>query len=530
MTTPDIDQKKKDLKNKWTDKFEQLGETEVVKLLGQHDISEVLQDDFFTELESTVSDKKTLSYLESMRDDVKDEIGFKDSDLDDFPYEKYKDLDKYKIVQKMVEYTIYQNNILPVDTGIGQEQNQIRIFRYVKDEGYWDALDSSTLGTTCNQLAPEIFNTYIRNEFIAKLRHHTERTMEENFGLPEHEILINNKRVLDLHTRTTREVETDDGAIYKVQTDFKPDADCPKFRNFIDNLFDGDEEQIKTAQEFCGWLLKYPNSDYDKALMILGVSNSGKTQFLKCIASFFNERATANISVGQLGFHRRFHVDKLGDSIVNFDGDMGHQEIKSVDTLKQVISQEKIAAEPKGEDTVEVEPSAKFFICSNVAPNPESDSDAAFYNRFLTLKAPNEVPKSEREFNFGKKLFVEEKEGIFNWMLDGLERLEEQGEFTYSPSAYETKVSWNEYGDSVQRFMWECAEPTDSDDFIPTEDLYEEYELWIEDKLMETEGFSEFVRKVQSQPYVHKSRRLVDGSKRSCAVGFKLDNPASGSI
>jgi len=107
-------------------------------------------------------------------------------------------------------------------------------------------------------------------------------------------------------------------------------------------------------------------------------------------------------------------------------------------------------------------------------------------------------------------------------MLEGLQRLEEQGGFTLNPSPYETTVMWNEYGNSVQQFVYDCIEQGGEEDIIPTQDLYEEYEIYMTDNLGTRKTFRQFSQDIKQQPFIKKDRRSHKGQMTMCFVGLKV--------
>lgn len=523
---------KQDFINNWKKIFRNQNEEALIEKIEDTDLQKLKEGDtddreeFLSNLKNIASSQMGESYAESFVEELKAELGIK-HDTDAFNIDQYDHLNKTRVAQEMADFCNYQINIRPVE--IDNRGDQKHLFRYQPTNGYWDYFSKNKIGRMCKSLAGKKYSAHLEREFTRNLVNHGNYMKLEDMGLDDDRILLKNNQVLETSTEppyeTTR-VEKEDMPLHKINVNYDPEADCPRFKTFVEQLLDGKENQIKTLQEFMGWLLKHPNNDYKKALLILGVTNSGKSQLADIVTELFTDKSVSNISLNQIGLERRFHIDSLKDKVVNIDRDMSVQYLESSDSVKLVISQENLRVEPKGEDGFTIRPRAKHLICSNVSPKPSNHNDEAFYGRFLTLKTPNTVPKEERETNLGEKLFEEEGSGILNWMLEGLERLERQGDFTLNPSPYETKLMWNEYGDSVQRFLWSCTEKGDvNTDFIPTSELYEEYEIWVEGKMLEKEKEQNFINRVKKQPYVKKERKLVNGENRKmCFFGLKLDS------
>lgn len=526
----DQDKSLAELKQEWVTLFKGEQLEDIAQAIKEQDEDKLTDDDFINDLKQLASNDKQITYVENFHKDLRKEDGEPYADKT-FNLDKYKDLSKIRQAQEMADFAVYQLNIRPVDMDtVGR---QTKLYQYQKREGHWELYPENRLGRLVKDMGQKEYARHLKREFKGNLKDHPEAMQKNRMGLPEHEILLEEQTILDLETGPeeyeTREVERDDYALYKVNATYDPEAECPMFKEMVKTTLNGEENQIKTLQEYMGWLLKYPNRDFKRALLILGATNSGKSQIAEVIRLMFNDSAVGTLSLNQIGMERRFHIDRLGSSIINIDRDMSGSNLDSPDTIKQVISQEELFVEPKGEDGFSVEPQAKFIICSNVAPNPDNVNDEAFYGRFLTLKAPEPVPEEDRVPDMGKKVFKKESDGILNWMLEGLERLEKQWSFTIQPTPYETKMMWNEYGDSVMRFVWECINEGDEDDVIPTDDLFEEYQIWISDKFMTEVPRDHFVHKIKQQPFINKRRTMYKGSQRTCFVGCEV-NTDSGNL
>lgn len=511
-----------ELRQNWIEHFKNEDQEEIAKAIKQAEPEELDDNGFISDLKQIAETQKIEQYIETFLSEVQ-ELKGNDYDHIEFPIEKYKDLNKGRIAQEMADFAAYQLNMRPVD--VDKKGEQTELYQYNMRTGVWEYFPKNQTGRLSKDMAGKEYSRHLLREFKNNIYNHGEIMRLERMGLPEHELLVNNKEVLKLDAAPdyeTREIEKKDQALYKLDADFNPDADCPRWKELVKETLNNEENQIKTLQEYLGWLLKFPNRDHQKALLILGVTNSGKSQIAEVVDQIFNDNAVSHLSFSQLGMERRFHVNKIANSVVNLDKDMGTAVVEGTDAVKQAISQEKLAVEPKGEDTYTIDPTAKFVLCSNHAPKPEKANSEAFYGRFLTLKAPNTVPQEDRVPELGKKIYQEEASGILNWMLEGLQRLEQQGSFTVDASPYETKMMWNEYGRSVQKFVYDCIERGRTDDIIPTQELYEEYEIYMQDKMKPAENFQQFVYQIKQQPFIKKEKRTHKGQRRQCFVGLNV--------
>lgn len=520
-----------DTKQDWVQQFDKLGEEALADQLKEMEMEDVADQETFQQLINIASDAKAESYLNTMRDNVREILGLNQQT---FNVEKYEDLPKVDIAQKIADYVVNTENIRPVY--MGKEEKDIQLFKYDRNEGIWRGYSTAKLHRTVRRLAKSNFTQHLKRETKEQVLFHPNFKRMRNMGTSEKWVLINDCKKInisdlsDIKNLQEEQVKKTDYALHKVNVNYRPEAECPEFKEFTNKLLDGKEKQVKTLQEFMGWLLKYPNRDYKKMLLILGVSNSGKSQLADLIEALFKNKSgksVLNLSFPMMGADRTFHLNRLETALLNIDKDLSGREIRRADLIKKIAAQESLEVEPKGEDSFNINPDAKHVVCSNVAPKIDTEDDSAFLNRFLTLKAPNPVPREERVTDLGKKLFEKEADGIFNWMLKGLQRLEENERFTIMPKAPETRKMWMEFGDSVHRFLWQmCDTHADvNEEVIEKDELYDIYVDWYEQNptMSDKEIRNVFKKKIKDLPTVKDRRVNLDGRRVQAFCGIKCD-------
>lgn len=506
------------------------GQQVIAQQLEQYTPEEFIEPENFQQLKNLSSSGTYDTMLESIKERIAKELGKKRTG---FNLEKHKDKPKTDIAREMADYAVNVMNIRPIYKG--NEEEDLDLYKYNPKNGLWEYISNPRMKQIGKQMARGMYTVHMQREFLNHVISHENFMQFNDLGTPAEELVINNAKKLmlndlsDLKDLETKEVDREDYALHKLNADYNPEADCPKFKDFVETLLNGREDQIKTLQEFMGWMLKFPDREFKKALIILGVSNSGKSQLAELVEYLFgqnNGRSVTNVTMPQIGFRRTFHVDKLEGSIVNIDKDLSGKKIDDPSIVKTVTAQERLNVEPKGEDSYTINTKAKHFICANTCPRIENEADDAFYGRFLTLKAPYAVPREDRVKDLGKKLFEEEADGILNWMLEGLRRLDRQGDFTLHPEINETRRMWWEFGESTHRFIWMNADVNaNPDDYISKDDLYEHYLNWCKDEpsVDQPESRRKFKEKISKIPEVRKGRKKIDGMMQRCFLGIGLN-------
>jgi len=408
-------------RQEWINVFQEQNENLLANEIEDLDNLELVNDeDRFQELKNAATSLKAEEYLKTFREEIRELFGLK---RDEFPIDKYKDLNKTDIARKMADYAVATYGIRPTD--IGELQEETQLYQYNPATGTWEYFSKNKLGRLCKKMGDTEYTDHLEREFTRNLVNHGTFQRLENMGTNANELAIKEGKKLileDIENKDITELETEsiqrsDQALHSINADYEPGAECPRFQELVQQLLDNRPEQIDTLQEFLGWMLKFPDRTHKKALLILGVTNSGKSQLTEIVELMFEKergKTVTNVSLPQIGFHRRFHINKLQNSIVNIDKDLSSGKIDDAANIKTVTAQEKMNIEPKGQDSYEIQPNAKFLIAANTSPEIENQDDEAYYGRFLTLKAPNTVPKEDRVKDLGKKIFEEEANGILN--------------------------------------------------------------------------------------------------------------------
>lgn len=506
-------------------------------------------------LEKAIENKSRLGegYKMALKDqypDHKNEIDIiaknfeetKETPIEDFLQGTDKE-NKTKLAHAYADYQIQEKNTIPVLI-----DSATLFFRYQPEAKTWKQIDLEIIhkeldADLSSRPVSATVTQHLHNEFDKKMRHNGDYTKWEKFGLKTSQVLLKNGDILDLESnigeleKDRRKAKKKDYALNAVNASFQTDIMedyvhgqqseskyATKLEKFITETIPDDLER-ETFQQFLGHLLAWPSDRFEKALLILGPTDSGKSTLLKVVKHFFKHANTSEISFPQLGQDRAYHVDSLKQSVINFDQDMSNKDIKRRSRIKKCISKESIFADPKMEKGYDMKPVANFMIASNHPPEHRG-ADQAFYNRFLTIEAPETISEDDKDRNLLDKLTTEEcMDWLLAWAIDGYESLMTQNRFALDRDHMETKRKWSNYGDSVAQFINEVVERgTENSKNIRTVETYEYYEKWCEDNLEEKVSQQKFISRASDHPILTKSRRVPydEASSKSCFVDIEL--------
>lgn len=446
------------------------------------------------------------------------------------------DLNQSRLAQEFAEWVVDYRNVLPVV--LDPERGMTKLYSYTEAEGVWHPNGQSRIKTIGMDRLGGEFSRSFRRELEEALQHEKFWKPLEDMGLPRTEILVENG-ALNLETGEIRDSRAQDLALRRLPVKFHPEKDAIKWKNYLKESVSS-EEQIKKLQEFVGYCLMKDTCKHEKALLILGPTDSGKTVFLEVVEALLGADNTANQALQYISNHR-WGTAKLLNQLANIRHDLPPNKIKDLGIVKEMISGNPIHAEEKGEKTFEFKPTAKHLYSANRTPKTNSE-DKAYLNRWLIVTFPETVPEEEQDKELADKLIEEELSGILNWALEGYRRLREQDEFTDDREPIVTRQKMDAWGDSVQQFLANhtlTRVTAKRNDDIDHEEmtfrakhgtLYKLYQKFAEENELEIESKKAFTQKVKSKKGVMQGRYQFQGEEnleqKNGFKGIKLEENA----
>jgi P4 family phage/plasmid primase-like protien len=203
---------------------------------------------------------------------------------------------------------------------------------------------------------------------------------------------------------------------------YVPGATAPKWLNFLQQVMQNDAQKMRLVQEFFGYCLLGDNR-YQKALVLLGAGNNGKSVLLEVLQSLF-DRVTF-LDLKQIEDER--YVHHLQDAWLNVASELAYKSVETTANIKAVIAGETIQAAPKYHKGFSFRPRAKIAFATNGLPR-NNDTSQGYFRRLLIVNMDYRIANPNT--NIVRELRAEIP-GIFNWLLQGLTSLMRRGTFEY---------------------------------------------------------------------------------------------------
>lgn len=320
-----------------------------------------------------------------------------------------------------------------------------------------------------------------------------------------------------------------------VPFDYAPDAEAPKeWLAFLANLWPDDPEAIDTLQEWFGYLLS-GRTDLQKILFLVGPPRSGKGTIGRIMSALVGEPNVASTNPTDLPTD--FGLAALLGKTLAIMADartppQGNEAL--VERLLTISGEDSVVVKRKYKDDWMGRLAVRFVLMSNDLPGFR-DASGAIVSRLTILRMTRSNLGNE-DHGLADRL-MGELPSIFNWALDGLDRLTERGHFAEPESSAAARDTLSDGASPIQAFLADCCHLA-PDEKVPVDDIYEAWSRWCESAGHQSGSKANFGKLLFSAaPSVSPTRPFVDGVKVRMYAGISLgpapepaaaDAPATG--
>lgn len=282
---------------------------------------------------------------------------------------------------------------------------------------------------------------------------------------------------LDLRTGCLREFRKEDMLTKMISAEYDPKAKCPRFKQFLNDVTDGDPELIQYLQKISGYSLTGKVSEHN-LFFCYGTGRNGKSTFLNVLQGVLEDYAYKTSADFLLKKPAGSHTTELTETkgrrlIVTIEIEQS-REI-SASFLKELTGGDTQTGRRMNQNNSSWNPTAKVILAANHKPEV-TDTTLGFWSRINVI--PFEVVFSGKKKikDFHEVLLAEEKPGILNWMIEGCLMWQKEGlnppeKVQMASSLYQEEI------DILERFIKEKCEVSHALS-VPRSVFYEHYALW----------------------------------------------------
>jgi len=340
---------------------------------------------------------------------------------------------------------------------------------WIYNEGYYKPHAETYIQEFLLAVAQKYFTTSLLNDILTKVRAMTYREPEDMFEDHHREYVCIENGVFHLRTKKLIEHSPDFIFFNKLPVTYSPESQCPAINEFVKSTVS--PHDIPVIQELFGFTL-YRRYFIKKAAIFSGGGSNGKSKLLELLTRMIGKENICQKSLLQLET-QNFAKAELFGKLANVVGELSSETLKNTDMFKTVTGGDPVTADRKNRSQITFIPYAKQMFCANQLPITMDVSDG-FFDRWILIEFPNRFI-SQDEYDalkvrppnvFPAKADIIEKiatkaeiDGLFNWSVDGLQRLFERGAFSYSLTSDDVKIKWLRTSNSLAAFILDnCIE------------------------------------------------------------------------
>ena len=386
----------------------------------------------------------------------------------------------------------------------------------------------------CRCVLLTAYTSQLGNRVIAKIETDTYIEQEELFKNDNTDKIAVENGILNIITKKLTPYTPKKRFFSKLPIEYKPNANAIHIPKHFKTILKY-KEDLPVIEELFGYLL-LREYKIETAFMFIGTGRNGKSKTLELMKRFLGIDNCSSIPLQQFE-DDSFAMGELFNKMANIAGDLDKKALKHTGAFKTLTGRDMISAARKFLTRVKFTNYAKLIFACNDLPTTYDISDA-FWARWIVLEFPykfvtqeeyNEIKDKEQKAKSKlqdpeiiDKLATEiELSGLLNLALNGLARLLDNGEFSYSKNTEEVKTLWLRKSSSFQAFLLDKIEE-DWENQMPKAELRKEYGAYCRQHKLSRVSDKAMKIILETSMGATEERRSISGDQMPVWVGIKL--------
>ncbi len=313
--------------------------------------------------------------------------------------------------------------------------------------------------------------------------------------------------ILDLKTGKLRKGKPEDRITMSTNTEYKPDAKCPRWELFIDEIFKGDKEIIEYVHKALGYSITGDQSE-QAAFFCYGSGANGKSVMFRTIrdilgdyghdspASLLQRHYSGNTNDVAATECKRFLVssETLSTSKLNEQ------------RIKRWTGGENESARYLYGEFFSFRPTCKIWLFVNHKPNVE-DNSMGFWRRIRLIPFNVKFEGSSDDKKLPEKLMLE-AEGILAWLVRGCLKWQKEGLEPTPPAVIQATQAYQAESDALYDFLADVYGDK-VEEKVYAKDFYKTYVGWSDEQGFKSKDILDHMKfSQQMEEKFHKDRDM----------------------
>lgn len=280
------------------------------------------------------------------------------------------------------------------------------------------------------------------------------------------------------------------------------DAQCPRWLQFLEEVFGGDVNTIETVQRALGYTLT--GSTTEEVLFIChGYGSNGKSVFNNVVAAIIGDYG--RVAPPSMLTARRTGDASPRNDLASIAGSryVSINELQCGDRLdeqvvKMLAGREPISTRFLYQEHFEFTPTFAAWLRTNHKPIITGDDDG-IWRRLVMIAFAKQFTGSQRDSNLEEKLLAE-RDGILAWMIDGTLKWQQDG-LRLSPTIQLDCASYRKESDLLGEFLADVCTPG-ADHRCLQDEMYIRYEHWCKCSGVKAMTKTSLTRRLAERGYI----------------------------
>ncbi len=325
-------------------------------------------------------------------------------------------------------------------------------FIYVYNSASWEVVEREKLETFLGEAALKMGVGAIDSQYH-RFREQLFKQFLAVSSLPAPEIindvvtinLLNGTFEISNTVRQLREFRPADFLTYQLPFEFDRQAKCPKWNAFLNHVLPDKSAQMVLA-EFIGYVFTR-NLKLEKALVLFGFGSNGKSVVHDVVNALLGRESVSNYSLKDLS--EEHYRAQIVNKLLNYSSEINSKI--DPDMFKKLASTEPVGARLKYGNPFTAYNYAKLMFNANQMPS-DVEHTLAYFRRFIVIPFETTISDAEKNPELAREIITSELSGVFNWVLEGLERILKQRKFSFCETSERMVEQFQTESDSAAMF------------------------------------------------------------------------------
>lgn len=282
---------------------------------------------------------------------------------------------------------------------------------------------------------------------------------------------------IDLRSGELRSANPDDLLTKGVNLMYSPEAKSPIWQQFIETIFQGDQELIGFVQRLMGYCCT--GSVEAQILPILcGAGANGKSTFVGTIQRILGDHAVSApaglLTQQRYAGHEEMFAELRGRRLV-VSNEFEVSSTLAEQRIKKLTGGDPLTGRGLYQQRIYFQPTHKNLIVTNQMPRIEVN-DLAIRRRVLRIPFDVTISKRDQDPSLPSRLVEEEGAAVLTWLVDGAVRWHKEG-LGESRAVFEATRQYQEDQDRIGKFLAELTVQSQNER-CKVGDLYEAWRAW----------------------------------------------------